>query len=44
MAEIDYDFLDEEPNCINCIHVTDSNFDCAKRCGAKHGWGGYQAE
>lgn len=41
LEELVYDILDEKPNCLKCIHVTDSDFDCAKYCGAKNGWKSY---
>ena len=39
--ELVYDIWYEEPNCLKCIHITDSNFDCTKYCGAKNGWKSY---
>ena len=33
---------DEDPRCGRCDNVCDGNDElCVERCGAKHGWGGY---
>ena len=36
--------LTEEPNCLECIRVTDNHFNCQKNCGSKNGWFGFEKE
>ena len=38
---VTYTADDEMPDCLNCVRC-DSNYDCAKFCGAEHGWFGYK--
>ena len=39
---IEYTADDEMPNCCQCDHVFDYEFNCEKLCGPEHGWWGYR--
>lgn len=36
--------LNIEPNCINCIHVTDKQDYCDMFCGACNFWFGFECD
>lgn len=42
MREIIYTVDDEEPDCNRCDYCDEDDYYCIKRCGAEHGWNGYE--
>lgn len=42
MKEIIYTADDEEPKCERCVHCDCDEYLCVSRCGAEHGWHGYE--
>lgn len=40
--KIVYTADDEEPDCMRCNHIFDSDKWCMEHCGGANGWGGYE--